>query len=128
MTWLTLIAAAAGSPDCPNMAGVWAQGSGERIMVVEQEGCLLRGRVAEPGNQLLEVRGFWTGSAWTMAATRLGLCATTAWGSIRASGADTMLINVRGSDGLCGANGGPGAGPTRFNATLTYRRIETLPE
>ncbi len=123
MPLLTLLALAAADPACPSMEGVWAQGRGERILVMEQEGCRLSGTVAEPANQVLHVRGFWTGAGWTMAATRLGRCATTAWGAIRAGGADTMLIDVRGSDGLCGEDGAAGPGPMTFNATMTYRRI-----
>ena len=123
MLVLALQAAQAGA--CPAMEGVWAQGRGERILVMEQEGCRLSGTVEEPGHNTLHVRGFWTGSGWTMAATRIarGGCGTTAWGSIRARGADTMLINVRGSDGLCGEGGRPGAGPATFDATMTYRRL-----
>ena len=120
----TLLALLAAEPNCPNMEGVWAQGTAERILVIEQTGCRLSGSVAEPQNQVLHVRGFWTGPGWTMAATRLGLCATTAWGSIRASGRDTMLINVRGSDGLCGEKGAPGAGPKSLNFVMTYKRLD----
>ena len=123
MPLMTLLALSAAGAQCPNMEGVWRLGRGERILVMQQHGCRLSGTVAEPGNQILEVSGFWTGSGWTMAATRRGLCATTAWGSIRADGPDKMLINVRGSDGLCGADGAPGTGPTEFNATMTYVRF-----
>jgi hypothetical protein len=125
MELLILVALAAASPECPRMEGVWMQGSGERVMVMEQEGCLLRGSVAEPSNQVLHVRGFWTGTLWTMAATRLGACATTAWGTIRAEGADRMIVNVRGTDGLCGENGTPGPGPRQLDATIVYRRVNS---
>lgn len=123
MPFLTLLALAGASPACPDMAGVWMLGRGERILVMEQNGCRLSGTVAEPENQILEVRGFWTGGAWIMAATRRGLCVTTAWGQIQSSGPETMVINVRGSDGLCGASGGPGPGPTKVDATMRYRRF-----
>ncbi len=118
-----MMALAAASPACPDIQGVWMQGRGERILVMEQDACRLRGTVAEPDNQILEVRGFWTGEQWTMAATRRGVCATTAWGHIRTSGPDIMLINVRGTDGLCGAKGTAGAGPASMDATMTYRRV-----
>jgi hypothetical protein len=123
MPLLTMLALAGAAATCPNMEGVWRQGAGARVLVMRQQGCRLSGTVAEPANQILEVSGFWTGAGWTMAATRRGVCATTAWGSIRADGSDTMLVNVRGSDGLCGPNGAPGAGPTEFDATMTYRRF-----
>ena len=114
---------------CPDVAGVWAQGRGERIMVLEQEGCLLRGTVQEPMNHTLHVRGFWTGSGWTMAATRIAAsgCGTTAWGSIRPGPGGAMLINVRGSDGLCGDGERPPTGPISFDATMTYRRLVPPP-
>ena len=123
MAFLATLLAASLAGECPNMEGVWAQGSGERILVMEQDGCRLKASVAEPENQVLHVRGFWTGSGWTMAATRLGRCSTTAWGTIRAGEEGSMLINVRGSDGLCGPGGAAGTGPVTFNATITYRRV-----
>lgn len=64
MLILTFIALAAAGPACPTMEGVWAQGSGERILVLQQDGCRLSGTVAEPDNQVLHVRGFWAGSDW----------------------------------------------------------------
>ena len=109
-------------PQCPSLEGVWVQGKGERVLVMQQDGCRLTGTVAEPANQVLHVRGFWDGSIWPMAATRLGKCATTAWGSIRAGPDDTLLVHVRGSDGLCGPDGSPGSGPRALDVTITYRR------
>jgi hypothetical protein len=122
---LAVLAQAAAADACPRLEGVWALAGGERIMVLEQDGCRLRGTVAEPGDNMLHVRGFWTGGRWTMAATRIAAagCATTAWGAIRAGASDTMLVDVAGSDGLCGPEGRPGTGPVRFSATMTYRRV-----
>ena len=118
MPLLTLLVFAAATPACPDMAGVWLQGRGERVLVMKQDRCRLTGTVAEPKNQILEVNGFWTGQTWTMAATRTGACATTAWGFIRPEGTDTMLIHVRGSDGLCGPGGAAGGGPIELKADL----------
>ena len=124
MLLLAVLAALAQQPvppaaACPSVEGVWAQPNNSRIMVLEQDGCRLSATVQEPTG-VLHVRGFWTGAAWTMSATRAQRdgCGTTAWGSIRTSDPNVLLINVRGSDGLCD----PGGKPMQFNATMTYLR------
>jgi hypothetical protein len=116
--WLAgLMAAAqpAGPAACPDVSGVWAQPNGARILVMEQDGCRLTATVQEP-KAVLTVKGFWTDGVWMMAASRAqgDGCGTTAWGVIRADGPERLLINVRGSDGLCGD------GPSEFDATMTY--------
>jgi hypothetical protein len=128
--WMMLASQAAPTGPCPNLEGVWALGKGERIMVMEQNGCRLYGTVREPKNNVLHVRGFWTGRSWTMAATRVSAegCGTTAWGSIRAGDANRMLINVRGTDGLCGEGGTTEARPSEVNFDMVYiRRIPPDP-
>jgi hypothetical protein len=102
------------------MEGVWAMGSGQRIMVLEQEGCTLSGTVQEP-QAVLRVRGFWTGSGWTMSASRSQNdgCGSTAWGSIRQADPNRMVINVSGTDGLC-----DGGKPQQFTGvSMTYTRF-----
>ena len=128
MSLLLLMLQLAGEPPaspCPSLAGVWTLAENKRVMVLDQEGCRLVGTVQEPLNQTLHVRGFWTGSYWTMSATRVAAsgCGTTAWGSIAAADANRMLIRVRGSDGLCAPDGSAGTGPAEFDATMTYRRM-----
>ena len=111
------------APDvgCPNVAGIWTQPDGGRILVMEQHACRLTGTVQEPRAELT-VKGFWTGASWTFAASRAQAdgCRTTAWGSIVTGGADRLLINVRGSDGLCA----PSGKPSTFDATMTYLRVK----
>ena len=99
---------AAGGAACPSVAGVWAQPDDSRILVMEQQGCDLSATVQEP-KAVLRVKGFWTGRAWTIAATRTGLdgCGTTAWGSLRSADENRLLINVRGSDGSAPPRGSP---------------------
>jgi hypothetical protein len=131
-TLVSMLVAAQAAPGagCPSMEGVWALGKGERIMVMQQNGCRLSGKVQEPGNNVLHVEGFWTGAAWTMAATRISAqgCGTTAWGSIRAGDQNRMLINVRGTDGLCGDKGPAEAAPSEFNFNMVYvRRVPPVP-
>ena len=130
--FVSMLFAAQAAPTalCPNLEGVWALGKGERIMVMQQNGCRLSGKVQEPGNNVLHVEGFWTGGSWTMAATRISAqgCGTTAWGSIRAGDPNRMLINVRGTDGLCGGKGPTEAAPSEFNFNMVYvRRIPPAP-
>jgi hypothetical protein len=113
--------APAGAPaagDCPRVAGVWGQPDNARILVMEQQGCDLTATVQEP-QAVLRVKGFWDAGVWVIAASRSqnGGCGTTAWGTLRLAQTDRMLINVRGTDGLC-----DGGEPTQFNATMTYLR------
>ena len=111
-------APAAGGATCPMVAGVWGQPDNSRILVMEQQGCDLTATVQEP-QAVLRVRGFWSEGVWVFAATRSGAdgCGTTAWGTLRSAEANRLLINVRGTDGLCG-----GGKPTQMNATMTYLR------
>ena len=118
--------AAAAAPQpltaCPHVEGVWTQPNGARILVMEQDDrCRITAKVQEPRAELT-VKGFWTGRAWTIAASRAQAdgCRTTAWGSLRAADADRLLINVRGSDGLCAPDGKP----QTFDATMTYLRVK----
>ena len=129
MVLLQAAVAQAPATQCPNLSGLWALPDNKRIMVMEQEGCELRGTVQEPQNNVLHVRGFWRGGYWIMSATRrsIGGCGTTAWGSIAFGGPDRMLINVRGTDGLCEPDGSPGKGPAEFNATMVYTRLTPAP-
>ena len=108
--------AAAGA--CPRVAGVWGQPDNARILVMEQQGCDLSATVQEP-QAVLRLKGFWDGGVWVIAASRSQNdgCGTTAWGTLRLADADRMLINVRGTDGLCG-----GGKPTELDATMTYLR------
>lgn len=133
ITSLALLVLAAGAADqaaeapraeCPVIAGVWAQPDDGRVLVMEQDGCDLTATVQEP-KAVLVVKGFWTGEAWTIAATRTGLdgCGTTAWGSLLRAEENRLLINVRGSDGLCSPTGKP----ARFDATMTYLRKTPAP-
>ena len=111
-------APAAGPAACPEVAGVWGQPDNSRILVMEQEGCDLSATVQEP-RAVLRVRAFWSEGAWVFAATRSqgDGCGTTAWGTMRTPEANRLLINVRGSDGLCG-----GGRPVEIDATMTYLR------
>ena len=128
--FLPLLAALAAEPAavCPSLEGVWALARNERVMVMEQEGCRLSGTVHEPRNNVLRVRGFWRGSYWTMAASRVSAngCGTTAWGTIRKE-AERMLVNVLGTDGLCRDDGAPGKGPAEFDFTMIYLRKDAPP-
>ncbi|HEX8570139.1 MAG TPA: hypothetical protein VF699_09500 [Caulobacteraceae bacterium] len=111
-------AAPAAGPACPVVAGVWGQPDNSRILVMEQQGCDLTATVQEP-RAVLRVRGFWSDGVWVFAATRSqgDGCGTTAWGTLRAADANRLLINVRGTDGLCGSGK-----PAAIDATMTYLR------